>query len=109
MVRSLAADSELIRTAEGMSESQRETERRAIAAALARFNAIFQPQAEPSPPSPSRMSPAAVPVPSRTTLAIIAATCDAVFWLITVDCGAGFILRTVRPSGSTTCSISTAR
>src|SRR5207244_12836875 len=42
-----------------MSESQREAETRAIAAALARFNAIFQPQAEPSPPSPWRMSVAA--------------------------------------------------
>jgi len=63
VARSLAADSELIRAAEGMSESQREAETRAIAAALARFNAIFQPQAEPSsssPPSPWRMSLAAV-------------------------------------------------
>jgi tryptophan 2,3-dioxygenase len=63
VTRSLAADSDLIRATEGMSESQRETETRAIAAALARFNAIFQPQAEPSPPSPSspwRMSLAAV-------------------------------------------------
>jgi len=60
---SLAADSELIRTAEGMSESQRDAETRAIDTALARFNAIFQPQAEPSPPSPPspwRMSLAAV-------------------------------------------------
>jgi tryptophan 2,3-dioxygenase len=63
VIRSLAADSDLIRATEGMSESQRETETRAIAAALARFNAIFQPQAEPSPPSspsPWRMSLAAV-------------------------------------------------
>src|SRR5215510_11981788 len=66
VVRSLAADSELIRAAEGMSESQRDAETRAIAAALARFNAIFQPPAEPSPlsspspPSPWRMSLAAV-------------------------------------------------
>jgi tryptophan 2,3-dioxygenase len=49
VTRSLAADSDLIRATEGMSESQRETETRAIAAALARFNAIFQPQAESSP------------------------------------------------------------
>jgi tryptophan 2,3-dioxygenase len=55
--RSLAADLELIRATEGMSESQREAETRAIATALARFNAIFQPQAEPSP---WRMSLAAV-------------------------------------------------
>src|SRR5262245_61628475 len=60
VIRSLAADSELIRAAEGMSESQREAETRAIATALARFNAIFQTQAEPSPPSPWRMSLAAV-------------------------------------------------
>jgi tryptophan 2,3-dioxygenase len=60
VVRSLAADSELIRAAEGMNESQREAETRAIAAALARFNAIFQPQAATSPPSPWRMSLAAV-------------------------------------------------
>jgi tryptophan 2,3-dioxygenase len=57
VIRSLAADSDLIRATEGMSESQRETETRAITAALARFNAIFQPQAEPSP---WRMSLAAV-------------------------------------------------
>jgi tryptophan 2,3-dioxygenase len=57
VIRSLAADSELIRATEGMSESQREAETRAIATALARFNAIFQPQAEPSP---WRMSLAAV-------------------------------------------------
>jgi tryptophan 2,3-dioxygenase len=57
VTRSLAADSELIRAAEGMSESQREAETHAIATALARFNAIFQPQAEPSP---WRMSLAAV-------------------------------------------------
>src|SRR5215468_12388773 len=60
---SLAADSELIRASQGMSESQREAETRAIDTALARFNAIFQPQAEPSPPSPPspwRMSLAAV-------------------------------------------------
>jgi tryptophan 2,3-dioxygenase len=55
--RSLAADLELIRATEGMSESQREAETHAIATALARFNAIFQPQAEPSP---WRMSLAAV-------------------------------------------------
>src|SRR5215470_1494273 len=60
VTRSLAADSELIRASEGMSESQREAETRAIAAALARFNAIFQAQAEPSPPSSWRMSLAAV-------------------------------------------------
>jgi tryptophan 2,3-dioxygenase len=60
VTRSLAADSELIRASEGMSESQRDAETGAIAAALARFNAIFQPQAEPSPPSPWRMSLAAV-------------------------------------------------
>jgi tryptophan 2,3-dioxygenase len=57
VIRLLAADSELIRATEGMSEAQREAETRAIAAALARFNAIFQPQAEPSP---WRMSLAAV-------------------------------------------------
>jgi tryptophan 2,3-dioxygenase len=57
VIRSLAADSELIRATEGMSESQREAETRAIATALARFNVIFQPQAEPSP---WRMSLAAV-------------------------------------------------
>jgi tryptophan 2,3-dioxygenase len=57
VIRSLAADTELIRATEGMSEFQREAETLAIAAALARFNAIFQPQAEPSP---WRMSLAAV-------------------------------------------------
>jgi len=60
VIRSLAADSELIRTSEGMSVSQREAETHAIAAALTRFNAIFQPQTESSPPSPWRMSLAAV-------------------------------------------------
>ena len=60
VIQSLAADSELIRTSEGMSVSQREAETRAIAAALTRFNAIFQPQAESSPPFPWRMSLAAV-------------------------------------------------
>jgi tryptophan 2,3-dioxygenase len=60
VIRSLTADSELIRAAEGMSESQRETETRAITAALARFNAIFQPEADVSPSAPWRMSLAAV-------------------------------------------------
>src|SRR5207244_11346349 len=54
------ADWGRISATEGMSECQREAETRAIAAALPRFNAIFQPQAEPSPPSPWRMSLAAV-------------------------------------------------
>jgi tryptophan 2,3-dioxygenase len=71
VVRSLAADSELIRAAEGMSESQREAETRAIAAALARFNAIFQPQAEPSPPSPP--SPSSPSSPWRMSLAAVQA------------------------------------
>jgi tryptophan 2,3-dioxygenase len=57
VVRSLAADLELIRATEGVSESQREAETRAIAAAMARVNAIFEPQVEPSP---WRMSFAAV-------------------------------------------------
>jgi tryptophan 2,3-dioxygenase len=57
VVRSLAADLELIRATEGLSDAQREAETRAIAAAMARFNAIFEPQAEPSP---WRMSFAAV-------------------------------------------------
>src|SRR5439155_4362812 len=43
VVRSLAADLELVRATEGLSESQREAETRAIAAAMARFNAIFEP------------------------------------------------------------------
>src|SRR5689334_21251648 len=66
VIQSLTADLKLIRATEGMSESQREAETRAIDAALARFNAIFQPQAEPAAPSPPsspshwRMSLAAV-------------------------------------------------
>jgi tryptophan 2,3-dioxygenase len=62
VVRSLAADSELIRATEGLSESQREAETSAIAAALDRFNAIFEPPAEQpqAEPWPWRMSFAAV-------------------------------------------------
>src|SRR5262245_48814033 len=57
VIQSLAADLEAIRANEAISESQREAETRAIAAAMARFNAIFEPSAEPSP---WRMSFAAV-------------------------------------------------
>jgi tryptophan 2,3-dioxygenase len=49
VIRSLTADSEQVRLTEGMSEVQREQETRAIAAALARFNAIFEPRADNSP------------------------------------------------------------
>ena len=48
VIHSLAADSEHLRTTEGISESQRQTETSAIAAALARFNAIFEPAGEGS-------------------------------------------------------------
>jgi tryptophan 2,3-dioxygenase len=48
VIRSLAADSERLRTTEGISEAQREAETSAIAAALARFNAIFEPAHEGS-------------------------------------------------------------
>jgi len=57
VIHSLSADSEQLRTAVGMSEAQREAETKAIAAALARFNAIFKP---PGERSPWRMSFAAV-------------------------------------------------
>ena len=57
VIRSLTADSEQLRAAQGMSEAQREAETRAIAAALTRFKAIFEPQPEKSP---WRMSFAAV-------------------------------------------------
>jgi tryptophan 2,3-dioxygenase len=57
VIRSLMADTEQLRATEGMSEAQREAETKAIAAALARFNAIFEPRAENAP---WRMSFAAV-------------------------------------------------
>jgi len=57
VVAALMADTEQLRATEGMSEAQREAETRAIAAALARFNAIFEPRAKDSP---WRMSFAAI-------------------------------------------------
>lgn len=48
VIASLTADAELLRMTEGMSETQREIETRAIAGALERFNAIFEPQADRS-------------------------------------------------------------
>jgi tryptophan 2,3-dioxygenase len=57
VVRSLTADTEQLRATAGISEAQREAETKAIAAALARFNAIFEPRADNSP---WRMSFAAV-------------------------------------------------
>jgi tryptophan 2,3-dioxygenase len=49
VIRSLTQDSEQLRLTEGLSEAQRERETKAIAVALARFNAIFEPRAENSP------------------------------------------------------------
>ena len=43
VTRSLTSDAEQLRNVEGMSETQREIETRAIAGALERFNAIFEP------------------------------------------------------------------
>jgi tryptophan 2,3-dioxygenase len=57
VIRALNADTEQLRTTEGMSEGQREAETKAIAAALKRFNAIFAARSEPSP---WRMSFAAI-------------------------------------------------
>jgi tryptophan 2,3-dioxygenase len=57
VIRALTADAEQLRATQGLSEAQRETETKAIAAALERFNAIFEPQ---SKDSPWRMSFAAV-------------------------------------------------
>jgi tryptophan 2,3-dioxygenase len=57
VIRSLTADTEQLRATEGMSEVQREAETKAIAAALNRFTAIFEPQSDDSP---WRMSFAAV-------------------------------------------------
>jgi tryptophan 2,3-dioxygenase len=48
VTRSLTADAEQVRKVEGMSESQREIETRAIEGALARFNAIFDPKGDRS-------------------------------------------------------------
>jgi tryptophan 2,3-dioxygenase len=57
VIRSLTADSEQLRATEGLSEAQRDAEAKAIAAALERFNAIFERQADNSP---WRMSFAAI-------------------------------------------------
>ncbi len=57
VIRSLSADSERLRTTEGIDETQRAAEIGAIAAALSRFNAIFEPRPEGSA---WRMSLAAV-------------------------------------------------
>jgi tryptophan 2,3-dioxygenase len=48
VTRSLTADAEQVRNVEGMSESQREIETRAIEGALERFNAIFDPKGDRS-------------------------------------------------------------
>jgi tryptophan 2,3-dioxygenase len=58
VIRALNADTEQLRATEGMSEAQREAETKAIAAALQRFNAIFEPPSEQQ--SPWRISFAAV-------------------------------------------------
>jgi tryptophan 2,3-dioxygenase len=44
VIRALTADTERLRATAGLTEAQRESEARAVAGALARFNALFEPQ-----------------------------------------------------------------